>query len=134
LPRSIPEIYSGQEEPFLDSISFFYKDTITFHNYARAKFYSTLLHLRESNNALAANASFKKIKTSVDDNVFAFIRKNGSNKVLVIVNLSDQPQQFKTGDADINGNATNVFTSKKENLNNTQLMKLDAWAYKVYAY
>ena len=134
LPRSIPEIYSGQEEPFLDSISFFYKDTITFHNYARAKFYSTLLHLRESNNALAANASFKKIKTSVDDNVFAFIRKNGSNKILVIVNLSNQPQQFKTGDVDINGSATNVFTSKKENLNNTQLMKLDAWAYKVYAY
>ena len=47
LPRSIPEIYSGQEEPFLDSISFFYKDTITFHNYARANFYSKLLHLRE---------------------------------------------------------------------------------------
>src|SRR5436189_4596771 len=30
LQRSIPLIYSGQEEPFLDSVSFFYKDTITF--------------------------------------------------------------------------------------------------------
>lgn len=134
LPRSIPEIYSGQEEPFLDSISFFYKDTIMFHNYARAKFYSMLLHLREKNNALAANASFKKLKTNDDDAVYAFIRKNGSNKVLVIVNLSNQPQQFKIDDADVNGNATNVFTSKKENIDNTQLIKLDAWAYKVYTY
>ena len=47
LPRSVPLIYSGQEEPFLDSISFFYKDTITFAKFARADFYSKLLHLRE---------------------------------------------------------------------------------------
>ena len=48
MARNVPLIYSGQEEPFLDSISFFYKDTITFKNYNRAKFYKTLLELRKN--------------------------------------------------------------------------------------
>jgi glycosidase len=134
LPRSIPLIYSGQEEPFLDSISFFYKDTITFHNYARAQFYSTLLHLREKNNALAANASFKKLPTSADKNIYAFMRQNGNNKILVIVNLSNQPQQFTINDATINGKPVNIFTSKKEKISNGQVMDFDAWTYKVYTY
>lgn len=134
LPRSIPLIYSGQEEPFLDSISFFYKDTITFHNYARAPFYSTLLHLRENNNALAANASYKKLKTSDDKNIYAFTRQNGKNKILVIVNLSNKPQSFMINDAGISGKPTDVFTSKKENIRSGQVMSFDAWGYKIYSY
>lgn len=134
LPHSVPLIYSGQEEPVLDSISFFYKDTIHFSKYERAKFYSTLLHLREKNSALAANASFKKIETNDDSNIYAFIRQHGSDKVLVIVNLSNAVQDFKIEDADIKGNPTNIFTSKKENISDEQLMHLDAWSYSVYSY
>jgi glycosidase len=134
LSRSIPLIYSGQEEPFLDSISFFYKDTITFSKYARADFYSKLLHLRENNNALAANALFKKLKTNDDENIYAFIRQNEKNKVLVIVNLNNKMQDFKIDDAEINGSVTNISTSKKEMISNTKTMKLDAWGYKVYVY
>jgi len=134
LPRSVPLIYSGQEEPFLDSVSFFYKDTIIFGKYARAGFYSTLLHLREKNDALKANASFKKLSTGNDNNIYAFIRKNGSNKVLVIANLSNAPQEFKILDNDINGKAVNIFTSQSENISNNKLMTLGAWGYKVYKY
>jgi alpha-amylase len=134
LPRSVPLIYSGQEEPFLDSISFFYKDMITFNKYARADFYSKLLHLRENNKALEANASFKKLHTNDDENIYAFIRKNGNNKILIIVNLSNAEQDFKISDEEINGNATNIFTSKRENISNRQVIKLDAWGYKGYVY
>ncbi|HVX26136.1 MAG TPA: alpha-amylase family glycosyl hydrolase [Parafilimonas sp.] len=134
LPRSIPEIYSGQEEPFLDSISFFYKDTITFHNYARAKFYSTLLHLREAHAALAANASFKKIQTNNDEAIYAFERMSGSDKIIVIVNLTNQPQDFLITDNNIVGNALDVFTQKKEKLVNNTPMHLNAWDYKVYSF
>ncbi|MBS1746056.1 MAG: alpha-glucosidase C-terminal domain-containing protein [Bacteroidetes bacterium] len=134
LPRSIPLIYSGQEEPFLDSISFFYKDTINFHNYARAHFYNQLLHLREMNDALAANAAYKKLLTSDDKNIFAFMRQNGNNKLLVIVNLSNQPQHFTINDATINGKPVNIFSSEKEKISNRQIMDFEAWAYKVYTY
>ncbi len=134
LPRSVPLIYSGQEEPFLDSISFFYKDTILFHNYARANFYSKLLHERENNKALASNASYKKLKTNNDSTIFAFIRQSGLHKVLVIVNLSNSTQQFTINDAVINGVPSDIFSQKKQNMQAHQLIKLSAWAYKVYAY
>jgi len=134
LPWSIPLIYSGQEEPFLDSISFFYKDTITFNKYGRADFYSRLLHLRKNNDALEANASFQKLSTGDDQSIFAFIRKNGSHKVLVIVNLSKSPHEFKIDDKDIDGKAMNIFTSQNENITSSKLFKMDAWGYKVYAY
>jgi glycosidase len=134
LPRSIPLIYSGQEEPFLDSLSFFYKDTIIFKKYARADFYSKLLHLREKNNALAANASFKKISSGNDQNVYAFVRQNGANKILVIVNLSNAQQNAVLDDALINGTATSLFTSQKENISSTRSIALKPWDYKVYVY
>ncbi|HYJ65919.1 MAG TPA: alpha-amylase family glycosyl hydrolase, partial [Parafilimonas sp.] len=134
LPRSIPLIYSGQEEPFLDSVSFFYKDTITFHNYARAKFYSTLLHLREAHVALAANASFKKVHTSNNAAIYAFERMSGNDKILVIVNLSNAAQNFSITDADVSSSVTNIFTLKKEKLVNNKEMHLDAWGYLIYSF
>src|SRR5256714_2666315 len=61
IERTVPLIYSGQEEPFLDSVSFFYKDTITFNKFSRAPFYKTLLSLRKENTALDGNAPFSKL-------------------------------------------------------------------------
>jgi alpha-amylase len=134
LQRSVPLIYSGQEEPFLDSISFFYKDTITFNKYTRADFYSRLLHLRKNNKALKANASFKKLKTDNDNNIYAFTRENGNDKILVVVNLANTSQQFKIEDNSINGNALDIFSSKKEKLSSNQIMQFTAWDYRVYVY
>ena len=132
--RSVPLIYSGQEEPFLDSISFFYKDTITFSKYAKADFYKTLLKLRENNSALAANASFIKLKSSNDESVYAYERKNGNKKILVILNLSNKPQIFTLHTDDISGNPANVFTNKNEELKNDQQFNLQSWGYLVYSY
>lgn len=133
LKRSVPLIYSGQEEPFLDSISFFYKDTITFDKYERTKFYTTLLHLREQHAALAANASFKKITTTNDDAVYAFERSSGADKIIVIVNLTNKPESFAITDTQVTGNAINVFTLKKEKLVANMQMKINAWGYEVYS-
>ncbi len=134
LPGSVPLVYSGQEEPFLDSVSFFYKDTILFGKFERADFYSRLLHARAANKALAANASYKKINTGDNQNIFAFTRSSGTNKVLVVVNLSNTTQSFELNDESLKGTATDLFTSNKENINPAQLMQLGAWGYKVYIY
>ena len=134
IERSVPLIYSGQEEPFLDSIRFFYKDTITFGKYLRAPFYKTLLSLRKENAALAANARFIKLKSNNDDAIYAYERVNGNNKVLVILNLSNKPQSFAFTSADIAGSPTNVFSNKKEELKNDQQFNLPEWGYLVYSY
>jgi len=131
LGRSVPCIYSGQEEPFLDSTSFFYKDTIMFGKFARAPFYSTLLHLHSSTPALAANASFTKLATSKDAAVYAYVREKDGKKVIVLLNLSKAPVSFTITNG-VDGSFKNVFAGKDETLQKNQAFKLDAWGYAVY--
>lgn len=52
LAKGVPLIYSGQEEPVTDSISFFYKDAIEFGKYERAAFYKTLLDLKKKKRSI----------------------------------------------------------------------------------
>jgi alpha-amylase len=128
MKRSVPLIYSGQEVPVLDSISFFYKDTISFAKTDRASFYKTLLDLRKNNAALAANASFKKLRTSNDAAIYAFEREQGDNKVLVVVNLTKMPQMFSWQDQPSEKEWSNIFLLNKEPV----LTSIEPWGYAVY--
>jgi alpha-amylase len=129
--NTLPLIYSGQEEPFLDSISFFYKDTISFGKFQRAPFYKTLLALRKSTPALAVDAAYTKLQSSNDDAVFAYTREKEGKKILVILNLSNKPQTV-TINGKIAGEMENVFAGKKEMLNDGQNFTLAPWGYLVY--
>jgi alpha-amylase len=131
--HSIPLVYSGQEEPFLDSLSFFYKDTISFNNYGRAKFYKTLQELRTKNSALASNASFKKIAVGDEKALYAYTREAGGKKVFVILNLSSKEQTIKVTDTSLYGEPFNVFMGTKETLKDTE-WKIEPWGYVVYVY
>jgi glycosidase len=130
---TIPLVYSGQEEPFLDSVSFFYKDTITFRNYGRAKFYKTLLELRKNDPALAVDASFKKINVGDPAALYAYMREKDGKKVFVILNLSNAEQTIKVGDKDLHGNPYNVFMGTNEPLSDKE-WKMEPWGYVVYEY
>ncbi len=129
IKASVPLIYSGQEEPVRDSLSFFYKDTIHFKDYERAPFYRTLLHLRKRNAALAADASFKKLATTDDSRLYAFEREKNGRKLLVILNLSNKPTvvSFKTKPSSTRWK--DVFIAGS--LIATNKMSLPAWGYVV---
>jgi glycosidase len=130
IDQSVPLIYSGQEEPFLDSISFFYKDTISFNKYQRGSFYKTLLNLRKNNPALAANASFKKLSTSNDAAMYAFEREKDGDKVLVILNLSKNAQNFTWKEKPSATEWNNVFAGNKEPVDKG--FGIEPWGYAVY--
>ena len=132
--NSLPLIYSGQEEPVLDSISFFYKNPIKFGKYSRAAFYKTLLELRKSSAALATDASFTKVKTGDAKSVYAYTREKNGHKILVILNLSPKPQVIQPDAPDLAGEVINVFTGKKEKIAPGNPLRLEAWGYKVYNY
>ncbi|MBS4042541.1 MAG: alpha-glucosidase C-terminal domain-containing protein [Chitinophagaceae bacterium] len=134
LKRTVPLIYGGQEEPFLDSLKFFVKDTIIFGNYKRQEFYKKLLTLRKENDALAANASYTRINTNNDANIFAFVREMNKNKVVVITNLSAANQSFSLNNNKVNGEAKELFSGKKEKITSDQMMSLPAWGYTVLVY
>lgn len=134
IKRTVPLIYGGQEEPFLDSLKFFVKDTITFGNYKRAEFYKTLLKLRRENAALSANASYTKVKSSNDDAIFAYVRQNENKKVLVVLNLSKNVADFSLNSDLISGAVKEIFTNKKETLKSNQTFHLNDWGYSVYVF
>ncbi len=133
LEHAVPLVYSGQEEPYLDSISFFYKDSIRWGKYARAPFYKTLLTLRKNNKALDADASFTKLSTSKDDAIYAFIRQNKNQKVMVLTNLSNGPQTF-TINYSMPPLMQDVFTKRLDQIDKHEKITLPAWGYKVYSY
>jgi alpha-amylase len=131
--NTLPLIYSGQEEPVLDSISFFYKNPIKFGKFQRAPFYKTLLTLRKNNPALAVDAAYNKLQSDNDDAVYAYTREKAGKKVLVVLNLSNKPQTA-TLTGEIAGEAQNVFAGKQETITNNHSFVLAPWGYIVYSY
>ncbi len=133
--QSIPLIYNGQEVPNKKRLKFFVKDTIEWKKgFAMAPFYKTLLNLRKRSPALAAAASYKKLSTSNDEAIFACIRENAGHKVVVILNLSKQPQKFIINDAVVNGRPVNVFKGIKEKISTASFISLKPWDYILYEY
>ncbi len=133
LPHSVPEIYSGQEEPVLRAIKFFDKDPITFKNYGRAAFYKTLLGLRKTNSALASDASFRKVHLGNDKAVYAFVREKAGKKVLVVLNLSGAAQTVQLTDASLKGPVYDVFGQKHLSLTGKS-WTIEPWGYAIYTY
>jgi hypothetical protein len=131
--KTVPLIYSGQEEPVLRPLQFFEKDPITFGKFQRAAFYTTLLNLRKRNAALAADASFRKVNAGDDKAVYAFVREKGGKKVLVILNLSGNSQSITINEKTLLGSTYNVFKGAKEILS-SKTWNMLPWGYVVYEY
>lgn len=133
MKNSVPLIYSGQEEPVLRALKFFDKDPMTFKNFQREKFYKILLYLRKNNEALSANASFKKVRIGDDKAIYAYVREKGNKKVLVILNFSGSVQTVSIKDPTLTGKAHNVFKENEETLSSKE-WKMNPWGYEVYEY
>ena len=130
---AVPLVYSGQEEPVLRSLQFFDRDPITFGKYQRAAFYHTLLALRERTPALASDASFRKVAAGNERAIYAYVREKAGKKVLVVLNLSAQPQSVALADKSLHGKPLDVFAGQPVALSAAP-MQLPAWGYRVYEY
>src|SRR5205823_4933781 len=75
--QGIPLIYSGQELPNLKRLEFFEKDVIDWtEEHELHDFYKTLLNLHAINPALTANEPVKRLKTTAENEILAYSRKN----------------------------------------------------------
>jgi alpha-amylase len=133
MDKTVPLIYSGQEEPVLRALEFFEKDPIVFSKFERAAFYKTLLNLRKKNPALSPDASFKKINAGDDKAIYAYTRQKNGNKILVILNLSAAEQSITVKDKSLWGKPYNVFMGTNEPLSGKE-WKIGPWGYVLYEY
>jgi len=135
--NGVPLIYSGQEIPNKERIKFFDRDTIEWNQSpALQDFYKTLLNLHSTNPALRSGDPLVqtfRIKTTDDKNVFAYLRKNGKDEVLVVLNLSKENDlHFDIIDKHVAGIFKNVFSGAANDFTGEKSFEMQGWEYLVY--
>jgi glycosidase len=130
----IPLIYSGQELPNLKRLKFFDKDEIewTGKEPALQSFYQSLANLKATNSALHISANIEVLSTDYNENIFAFLRINGNDKVLVILNLSNRDKlQFHITHPLLEGKFQHLFSGIEYKLGTVQTFEMQAYEYTV---
>ncbi len=56
------------------------------------------------------------VQTTAQDKILAYLRKNGDNEVLVLLNMSKEPVEFDIEDSNVSGNFRDVFTEEKKDV------------------
>ena len=135
--NGIPLIYSGQELPNKKRLKFFDKDNIEWTGtYELASFYKTLLNLHSQNPALRAGDSSTHtfiLKTTEPGRVLAYLRRNGSNEVLVVINMSGQADlHFEIIDDNVKGVYKNVFSGAPNDFTSERSFEMQGWEYLIY--
>lgn len=134
--NGIPLMYSGQELPNKKRLEFFEKDAIEWNGkYEMADFYKTLNQLKSTNKALLGGDSNVKtyfVKTSADDKILAYIRKNAEDEVLVLLNMSKQDVKFNLIDSEVSGEFKEIFTGENRDLSANKTVNFKTGGYAVY--
>jgi len=131
----MPLLYNGQEAGMDKRLEFFDKDPIEWSEHDMREHYSKLFELKQNNPALQHGkngGAYERISTSVDEDVYAFIRTNGIKQVFVIVNLSDQKQRFTIESTKVNGEFESLFDGDYITFDRFIEVEIDSWGYKVY--
>jgi glycosidase len=130
----MPLIYSGQEAGLNKALSFFEKDEIEWKDDPMSGFYKQLLALKKRNPALwngACGGTFRRIPTSADDKVIAFLREKEEDKVFVVINLSPDEQKFSFSEKCYCDKYTDLFTGQTFEIADEISMILAPWSYSV---
>ena len=132
--NGMPMIYSGQELPNYKRLEFFEKDAIEWTGeYELEDFYRTLLKLKKDNKALrTADRSVKTYLLDAPASVIAFLRRNGTDEVLVLLNFGNENIELELQDEKISGTYINVFTGDEKDFSGTVNAGLSAWGYLLY--
>lgn len=134
----VPLIYNGQELPLLNKrLEFFEKDPIPWNGENKLEnFYRKLFELKSKNPALRGgdpNASTKIIKTNAPDQVLAYLRKNGENEVLVILNLSNtQHLKVEILDEAVKGKYKSLFSELTTDFDKKPVIEMYKWEHLVF--
>jgi len=138
LAATLPDmllIYNGQESAFNRRLKFFEKDSITWDDYSYSSFYKSLIRLKKRNEALSNGAEGGKlevISTPADSSVFAFVRKKGEDKLLVICNLSEEVQNYTLTLTEDLGTLKELFTNSTILFASGFGLTLNPWQYLVF--
>jgi len=64
--------------------------------------------------------------------VLAFLRKNGDNEIVTLINFSHEKINFDINDEHLAGKFANVFSNEETTFGNTVQFELQPWGYLVF--
>lgn len=126
-----PLIYNGQETGLDRRLSFFEKDSIVWDaNSEYAGFYANLNTIKHDNKSLwngSNGGTLRAVGTDKSGEILSFTREKDQNKMLVLINLTNNEQQFKLFETNLNGAYTNLLTNEAVELDVQKEILLPAW-------
>jgi glycosidase len=130
-------IYNGQEDGLSQRLAFFSKDPIHWNNFDKTPFFQKLCDLRHNNRALWSGkhgGRLEKIETRNDDQVYAFTREKDGDRLVVVLNLSENPcaTTLRPSDEVISGVYLSVFGASTVQLTKDMQLNLKPWEYLVF--
>ena len=72
------------------------------------------------------------LSTTADKNILAFIRKNGSSEVMVLINFSKEKINFNITDTNLTGKYKNVFNKEEKDFTTVKSFEMQPWGYEVF--
>ena len=132
--NGMPMVYGGQEAGLSRSLKFFDKDLIEWKQHPFYDLYKRLFTLKHSNHALwngAWGGEMVRIYNDKMDRIISFSREKDGDKVIPIINFSDQPVTVKLHSIYHKGIYKDYFTGKQYEWKGDDEVTVGAWGYLV---
>ena len=144
--EGMPLMYNGQEAGLDKRLQFFDRDPIVWRDHPIGRLYRKLWALRKKNSALwnaAWGAPMLHVRTSDDDRVLAFSRRNDRDHVLCAINLSasavevtfapmtQRPERPRVP-VPHHGSFTDFVTGERVVVDADTRLRLPPWGYALY--
>ena len=135
----VPLLYNGQEVGLTKQLQFFEKDPIVWDANPAASswtaFYTKLTTLKKSNPALWAGTAGGSLNFISNNNskTLSYARVLGSNKVILIANLSAKKITPKLSFGKLAGKYFDYATGKAVKLAKSQKLTVQPWSFVVYS-
>jgi glycosidase len=130
-----PLIYNGQEADLDRQLAFFEKDEIEWKTGRYDQLFRQLIALKTEERALwngAAGAAMVDVPTSADQDVFAFTRGEGADRVFAVFNLSPRSHRIAFDKARHHGTYEDALTSAQARFEAGDALALGPWEYRIY--
>lgn len=132
--NGMPLCYSGQEAGLDKSLKFFDKDPIIWKSHKNEEIFTKLFHLKHQNQALWNahwGGEMVRIYSNQMDKVISFAREKNGDKVISIINFSNQPVTVTLITQYDTGNYTELFSGKKIELKGNDTFTFQPFEYQV---
>lgn len=134
LISGMPLVYSGQEAGLDRSLKFFDKDEIVWNAFPYVDLFTKLFELKHKNHALwngVYGGAMVRIYNDKMDKIISFSREKDNDKVVSILNFSNEQVTVKLNSKYEKGTYKELFSRQVYNLKGDDSLTLQPWNYLV---